>query len=295
MSTGFRFHPAISRVKAILDNGELGPIQNISASLAVPKGFTKEGDIRLDYELGGGAMMDMGCMFSDVKSITVQLMHNHSGYTLNIIRLLASSTPSSVVAATATVYPSPSSTEQLVDLSTKATLSFPNDVTATLYCNLNMPWWGPFGLIPPMPRVIVKVKCENGEIELYNFVLPTLYHWIRVRVEDASRRGKVKERVEKVYKFADGGKGEAWWTTYRYQLEAFVDRVKGRTPKTWISKEDSVENLEWIEKIYEKVSLNFRPISLALLTHFVDWSWKSTKVAICALRLRSLFWSRITL
>jgi len=240
VSTGFRFHPAISRVKAILDNGELGPIQNISASLTVPKGFTKEGDIRLDYELGGGAMMDMGC------------------YTLNIIRLLASSTPSSVVAATATVYPSPSSTEQLVDLSTKATLSFPNDVTATLYCNLNMPWWGPFGLIPPMPRVIVKVKCENGEIELYNFVLPTLYHWIRVRVEDASRRGKVKERVEKVYKFADGGKGEAWWTTYRYQLEAFVDRVKGRTPKTWISKEDSVENLEWIEKIYEKTGLGSR-------------------------------------
>ena len=62
----FRFHPAIARVKNILDSGELGPIKNMSATLRVPKGVIKEGDIRLDYGLGGGAMMDMGCEFSKV-------------------------------------------------------------------------------------------------------------------------------------------------------------------------------------------------------------------------------------
>jgi predicted dehydrogenase len=106
-----------------------------------------------------------------------------------------------------------------------------------------------------MPDIKVTVKCENGEVELYNYIAPVLYHWIRVRVQDPNRKGKVNERVEKVYKFGDGSKGEDWWTTYRYQLEAFVDQVKGRTPRTWIDKEDSVENLEWIEKIYEKVCL----------------------------------------
>lgn len=90
---------------------------------------------------------------------------------------------------------------------------------------------------------------------MYNFVLPTLYHSITVTVKDGKG---TKTRVEKVYTFADGkmeGKGEAWWLTYRYQLEAFVDRLKGRTPQTWVDKEDSVANIEWIEKIYEKVGV----------------------------------------
>jgi len=131
-------------------------------------------------------------------------------------------------------------------------------VTATLSCDFEVPWWGPFRLLPRMVDIRVKVECENGEMELYNYLIPTLYHWIRVRTKDASGKGKVKERVEKAYKFADGGKGEEWWTTYRYQLEGFVDQVKGRTPKSWVSKEDSVENLDWIEKIYEKTGLGSR-------------------------------------
>ena len=111
-----------------------------------------------------------------------------------------------------------------------------------------------------MPDIGVTVNCENGEVELYNYVAPGLYHWIRVRVQDTSTKGKVKERVEKAYKFWDGGQGEEWWTTYRYQMEAFIDQVKGRTPRTWVSKQDSVGNLEWIEKIYEKVWLLCRSI-----------------------------------
>lgn len=71
-----------------------------------------------------------------------------------------------------------------------------------------------------------------------------------------------------MYTFADGnlktegkGLGEEWWTTYRYQLEAFVDRVKGRKPQTWVDREDSVANMEWIERIYEEGGLGVRPKS----------------------------------
>jgi predicted dehydrogenase len=247
------------RVQEILDSGELGRIINLSAGLALCKGIVaNEGDIRLDYGLGGGAMMDLGCKSSHViSSFTTTLMHSCLAYPLSVIRFLARSAPTSVLSATSSVYPSPSSTQQLVDLGTNATLSFPNDVTATLNCDFRQPGWGLFGLIPRMPDIKLTVKCENGEVELYNYVAPVLYHWIRVRVQDPSRKGKVNERVEKVYKFENGSKGEDWWTTYRYQLEAFVDKVKGRTPRTWIGKEDSVENLEWIERIYEKVCLNF--------------------------------------
>lgn len=56
-----RFHPAIQRVKAIIDSNELGAVKNISASLTAPSGTAPEGDIRWDYELGGGSTMDPGC------------------------------------------------------------------------------------------------------------------------------------------------------------------------------------------------------------------------------------------
>ena len=40
---------------------------------------------------------------------------------------------------------------------------------------------------------------------------------------------------------------------YRYQLEAFVDMVRGRSPVTWLSEDNSVADMEWIERVYEKV------------------------------------------
>jgi hypothetical protein len=40
----------------------------IETNLAVPAGFVKNDDIRLVYDLGGGAMMDMGCEFGNTIS-----------------------------------------------------------------------------------------------------------------------------------------------------------------------------------------------------------------------------------
>ena len=48
-------------MKEILESKELGAIKNISATLALPGGFIKDDNIRFDYTLGGGAMMDLGC------------------------------------------------------------------------------------------------------------------------------------------------------------------------------------------------------------------------------------------
>jgi predicted dehydrogenase len=59
-----RFHPAIQRVKAIIDSKELGAIKNITASLTAPAGTAPDGDIRWSYDLGGGSTMDPGCAYS---------------------------------------------------------------------------------------------------------------------------------------------------------------------------------------------------------------------------------------
>ena len=57
------FHPATRRLKAIVDSGELGTLTKIEVSLAASGPFFKDDDIRWVYDLGGGAMMDMGCEF----------------------------------------------------------------------------------------------------------------------------------------------------------------------------------------------------------------------------------------
>ncbi|KDQ61328.1 hypothetical protein JAAARDRAFT_30745 [Jaapia argillacea MUCL 33604] len=239
----YRFHPAIQRVKAIVESGELGAVKSISASLAVPGGIMKDGDIRYNYALGGGAMMDMGC------------------YTMNAIRFVTGSDPTSVISATSDKYTAPGSTpsspDSLIDKGTTAHLALPNDVSATLMCSLGLPAW--LGILPVLPRVFVKVQCEGGEVDIFNQVGPWVYHSITVKKREGSGR---KQRVEKAYTFKESGvdgNGEEWWTTYRYQLEAFVDKLKGRKPQHWITKEDSIANMEWIERVYEKTGLGIRP------------------------------------
>ncbi|KAF8225364.1 NAD(P)-binding protein [Tricholoma matsutake] len=228
----YRFHPAIQRVKAILDSGELGAIKSLTVNLAVPN-VISDSDIQFNYDLGGGALMGMGC------------------YNLSCIRYLTSSEPISVLSASHVPHvpsSSPADFVSNIDLGTTATLSFPNDVVATLNCSF----------IPQMPQCDFTVECEGGNVTMFNFVLPTYYHSIKVYIRDK------KTRVEKVYSFADAGidaKGEKWWMTYRYQLEAFVDRVKGRNPQAWVDMQHSVANMEWIEKIYAKTGLGSRPKS----------------------------------
>jgi hypothetical protein len=40
---------------------------------------------------------------------------------------------------------------------------------------------------------------------------------------------------------------------YRYMLEAFVDKIRGRDPEHWFDAQDSITNLEWIEAVYKEV------------------------------------------
>ncbi|KAF5377795.1 hypothetical protein D9757_008091 [Collybiopsis confluens] len=246
----YRFHPAIQRVKAILDSGELGKIKSIDAKMGFLAGFVKDNDIRFNFDLAGGSTMDLGC------------------YTLNCIRYLSSSNPTSVISATALPLKSANIQETKIDRAMTATLALPDDVVATLDTDLAIPWT----LIPPAKsiRIWVEVKCEGGDLTLVNFVLPTFWHSIKVSTKAGST---ITTRTEKVYKFADvhleNGPGDSntldlgsdWWLTYRYQLEAFVDKLKGRSPQTWITREDSIANMEWVEKIYEKAGIGARPVS----------------------------------
>ncbi|EJD07630.1 NAD-binding protein [Fomitiporia mediterranea MF3/22] len=239
-----RFHPCINRIKEIIKSGELGKLKSITCTLWLPwqaaKMMFNDDDIRFKIELGGGALMDMGC------------------YPLAMSRYITDAEPLDVISVQAELFPNPKDdpSKRNIDIGTTALLSFPNDVTASIACHCRQPGWGPFGLLPSIPGVICKAECEGGTVETNNYAGPHMYHYITV----VPKGDQGKKRVEKAYTFPDGF-GEPWWSTYRYQLEFFVDKVKGRQPRLWMDGNDSTLNMRWIERIYEKTGLGSRPKS----------------------------------
>ncbi|KAH9967538.1 NAD-P-binding protein [Russula dissimulans] len=236
----YRFHPAIRRVKEIVDSGELGTPTKIEATLALPSGFVKDNDIRMVYDLGGGAMMDLGC------------------YPLSVSRYLAGVDPTKVISAKADIHPK----FPQVDLGTTATLAFPTrggstgpaeGLTATLSAHFRLP--ARWGFLPQWPSTFVRVTGTRGTVELNNLPGPWIYHYITV--ESSEREGgPLRKRTEKRY-------GNLGWTTYRYQLEAFIDKLRGRNPEHWLDAQDSIANMQWIEAIYKETGLGSRPASTA--------------------------------
>jgi predicted dehydrogenase len=55
----YRYHPLMLRALAVIRSGALGRLQSIEASFTVP--IPDASDIRHQYPLGGGMMMDIGC------------------------------------------------------------------------------------------------------------------------------------------------------------------------------------------------------------------------------------------
>src|SRR5690349_15736839 len=55
----WRYHPLAQRLVDIVQSGEIGTLQHVDSALCFPLPLFS--DIRYQYALGGGAMMDAGC------------------------------------------------------------------------------------------------------------------------------------------------------------------------------------------------------------------------------------------
>ncbi|KAH9004488.1 NAD-P-binding protein [Lactarius hatsudake] len=93
----------------------------------------------------------------------------------------------------------------------------------------------PTKVISANAEVSVRVFGTRGTVELSNFAGAWVHHTITV------------ESSEK--------------PDTAYQLEAFVDKLRGRTPEHWYDAQDSITNLEWIEAVYKETGLGPRPLS----------------------------------
>jgi predicted dehydrogenase len=113
---GFHYywHPLIARLHAILASGELGELQHVETVMDMPAPAAT--DPRWSSELGGGALMDLGC------------------YSLHSMRMLApvlGGEPALVSATGAEREGHPGVDEWLT-----AELRFPSGVTGTAGCNM---------------------------------------------------------------------------------------------------------------------------------------------------------------
>jgi len=58
----YRHHPALARFKQIVDSGEIGKLKHVTAAMELG-GMFGDDNIRFNYDLGGGALMDLGCEY----------------------------------------------------------------------------------------------------------------------------------------------------------------------------------------------------------------------------------------
>ncbi len=130
----YRFHDAFARAQAVLAEGRLGRI--VSAEAVFDAHIAKrEGELRWVRELGGGALMDLGC------------------YALHALRTLLGG-ESEVLSAECDI-------EQGVDAATRARLRF-GEVQATIACDMR----------PAARHDALTITGERGRLEFSTFVAP---------------------------------------------------------------------------------------------------------------------------
>jgi predicted dehydrogenase len=134
----YRFHPLFERALAALRAGAVGRIQHIDATFSAPLPDTP-GELRYIEELGGGALMDLGC------------------YCMHWIRTAAGDEPTVVSARARCATPG-------VDLDIEAELAFTSGPTATLKCSMQ----------PEDGQLFrrLRVQGDAGVLEIDNPVTP---------------------------------------------------------------------------------------------------------------------------
>jgi len=148
----YRYHPLAQQMSEIVTSGEIGRLERIEAWLCAP--IPKKSDIRYQYDLAGGAMMDMGC------------------YVVNLARLLAGEEPQVRSAKAKLLGPN-------VDRAMSAELQFPSGQSAAVHCSM---WSSSF------LHVAARVVGDAGEMRVLNPFSPQALSILRVRSKGKRRR-----------------------------------------------------------------------------------------------------------
>ncbi len=138
----YRFHNVMRRAEAIVRAGDLGALKSAEAVFQVPIPKSP-GELRWIKDLGGGALMDLGC------------------YPLHALRTLVGAEPE-IVSATGVF--DEDDRRGGVDTSIRADLLFPEGVTATIACSMT----------ETTPSAWLRLEGAKGTLEIINFLAPQI-------------------------------------------------------------------------------------------------------------------------
>jgi predicted dehydrogenase len=216
----YRYHPLVQRLHDLVTGGTFGPVRHIQCWTNFV--IENPGDIRYDYGLGGGALMDGGC------------------YALDCMRLLGDGEPS-VVAALADPYrdaaegADPGAADSgaadsgaVADRAMAVRLAFPGGATG---------WFESAFTRDGEFRADVHVVCTDGHLWLRNFIIA---HQGRLEV---TRNGTVVAD--------ENGHGD---TTYLGQLRAFAAAIADGEPVP-TSAAHAVTTMRLIDDAYRAAGL----------------------------------------
>src|SRR4051812_31773618 len=159
----YRYHPLAERMHAITHDGTIGTVRKIRTTMCFP--LPKFSDIRYNFGLAGGAMMDAGC------------------YAIHCMRLLGTG-DAKVVDAEA------KRRGESIDRAMVARYEFPDGVEAKTTVSM----WS---------RNLLNLSAhaigDRGELHVTNFVAPQLFNRLRLVVDGKTTRERVRGEATYTY------------------------------------------------------------------------------------------------
>ncbi|KOS18113.1 D-xylose 1-dehydrogenase (NADP(+)) 2 [Escovopsis weberi] len=260
----FRFHPIWATFMSLVSPQDVVHVDTYSM---IPWWFISKDHIHFNYDLAGGAMMGMGT------------------YNFAALRLIFGAEPEQCLAAETKAF-----TEGMhhdCDYEFKTSFRFPNGGVGEAFSTLQGPsvWYPSYAVVTHRQVDVedrglpeTQQKLVTRQVTINGFIHAIFWHRIDVKeayeIRDRATGRVVKKWTQKNtsrkgYTPREGGGGEgtahleseAHWTSFRYQLEAFVNRIRGRETAYWVDVEDSLKQMRMLDMAYEKSGLGVRPTS----------------------------------
>jgi predicted dehydrogenase len=236
----YRYHPLVRRLRELVTGGELGPVQHIAAWTTFI--IADPDDIRYDYDLAGGALMDGGCYAIDClrmlagadadagadAEITV------TGALADPWELTADGAAGGAVAdrAAGGAVADRAAGGAVADRAMAGRLALPGGVSG---------WFDSAFTRSGEFRADVHVSCRDGQVWMQNFILAHHGHLL------ATKQGSVIADEQ--------ASGE---TTYVWQLRAFAAAVAAGSGEVETSAAHAVRTMGVIDDTYRAAGLRLR-------------------------------------
>ncbi len=175
----YRYHPLADRIHALIHDGTIGRILHVEGQFSVP---IPETNIRFDWNLAGGATMDLGC------------------YPLHMIRYFSGLTPR-VTRARAETGP------KNIDIAMDVDLELAPGVTAKMSCAMKKD--------SPLAASFI-ARGDHGELRVFNPIAPQRGHQLTVKTGSGEKTETVPGDSTFTYQlraFVKAVRGEATFPT----------------------------------------------------------------------------------